>query len=105
MQDGHTLVIGGLISESTNKTSTGIPLLSQIPVLGALFGSTTNKKTRQELIVMVTPHVVGNSEEADALTEEYTKKMKSLKKKIEERVKRAEKKEKVDEVNIHSMSR
>ena len=51
---------------------------------------------------MVTPHVVGNPEEADMLTEEYTNKVKGLKRKIEEREKKqAGDKDKVDQADIH----
>ncbi|MFZ2198494.1 MAG: secretin N-terminal domain-containing protein [Thermodesulfovibrionales bacterium] len=97
VQDGHTLVIGGLIRETSSKTSNGIPFLSKIPVLGFLFGTTTDSMVRQELILMVTPHVVGSQEEADALTEEYTNKVKGLKNKIEERQQAG----KVDQADIH----
>ena len=82
VQDGHTLVIGGIIDESTTKSRSGIPFLSDIPLLGYLFGSTTDRKTKKELILMVTPHVVGSHEEADMLTEEYLNKVKEIKRKI-----------------------
>ena len=101
VQDGHTLVIGGLIKETASKTNNGIPFLSKIPVLGYLFGTTTDTAIRQELILMVTPHVIGSKEEADALTEEYTNKVKSLKEKIEERAKKAGEKDNVDQADIH----
>lgn len=85
VQDGHTLVIGGIISEQMNKSTNGIPFLSKLPVLGYLFGTTTNDIKRTELILMVTPHVVGNQEEADILTDEYKNKIQDIKEKIEER--------------------
>ena len=73
-----------------------------MPLLGYLFGSTTDRKSRTELILMVTPHVVANQEEADMLTEEYTNKVKGLKRKIEEREKKqAGEKDKVDQADIH----
>jgi general secretion pathway protein D len=100
VQDGHTLVIGGIIQEKTQKTNNGIPFLSKIPVLGYLFGTTTDSTVRKELILMVTPHVVGNSEEADVLTEEYSNKVKGLKEKIERAKKQSEKYE-VDQADIH----
>lgn len=85
VQDGHTLVLGGIITGRKQKTRSGIPLLSRIPVLGYLFGSTTDVDNRKELILMVTPHVVSNSDEADKLTEDYKNRVKELKKRIEER--------------------
>ncbi|MBI4684020.1 MAG: hypothetical protein HY755_02350 [Nitrospirae bacterium] len=82
VQDGHTLVLGGLITESTQKTRAGIPFLSKIPILGYLFSTTTDKFSKTELILMVTPHVVSNQEEADAITKEFKNKVKTIKKRL-----------------------
>lgn len=84
VQDGHTLVIGGLINESKDKTRTGLPLLSKIPLLGYLFGTTTETVNKTELLVMVTPHVVRSTEDADLLTKEFQNRVKTIKKRIEE---------------------
>ncbi len=88
-QDGQTIVIGGLIRNSANKTKSGIPLLSKIPILGYLFGSTNSTKARTELIVLLTPHVVRNQQEAADMTSEYLGRLKSVSKdqRIEEFVK------------------
>ena len=83
VQDGHTLVIGGIISERKEQSRTGLPFLSKIPILGYLFGSTTDKTTKRELIIMVTPHVVANHDEADALTQEYKGRVKELRRRID----------------------
>jgi general secretion pathway protein D len=103
VQDGHTLVIGGIINERMQKTRSGIPFLSKIPVLGYLFGTTTDTVARKELILMVTPHVVGSHEEADVLTEEYKNRVKNLKKKIEERQKKtqAEGADEIHQADVH----
>jgi general secretion pathway protein D len=84
VQDGHTLVIGGIIDERIRQERSGLPLLSKIPVLGYLFGVTTDNVQKSELIVMVTPHVVSSSDEADLLTEEYKNRLKDVKRKIDE---------------------
>ncbi len=55
--NGSTIVLGGLIEENKNRSATGIPVLSRIPYLGALFRSTTSDKTRQELIILMRPEV------------------------------------------------
>ena len=55
--NGSTIVLGGLIEDQKNRSSTGIPVLSKIPYLGALFRSTTSDKTRQELIILMRPEV------------------------------------------------
>jgi len=84
VQDGHTLVIGGIIQERVTKGSSGLPFLSKIPILGYLFGTTQDKLEKRELIILITPHVVADKDEADALTAEFTNRMKEVKKKIEE---------------------
>ncbi len=55
--NGSTIVLGGLITDSKDKNTTGIPYLSRIPVLGALFRSTTNSHNRTELIILMCPQV------------------------------------------------
>jgi type II secretion system protein D len=52
-----TIVLGGLITEDTRRSQTGIPLLSRIPVIGSLFRSTTKSKDRKELIILMRPEV------------------------------------------------
>lgn len=70
IQDGETIALGGLISDSRTKGSSGLPYLSEIPVLGALFGSKNDNRTRTELMVLITPHVVDNLQRARSVTEE-----------------------------------
>src|SRR5690606_38048898 len=55
---GETIVLAGLISEGNSRGATGVPGLSRIPVLGGLFGQQGNSKTRDELVVLITPTVV-----------------------------------------------
>ena len=55
--NGSTIVLGGLIEDMKNRSYTGIPVLSRIPYVGALFRSTTSDKTRQELIILMRPEV------------------------------------------------
>jgi type II secretory pathway component GspD/PulD (secretin) len=71
VQDNQTLVIGGLIREDTSKSRSGIPFLSKIPFIGWLFGNTDDNTTRQELIILLTPHVVKNQAEAKNLSSDY----------------------------------
>lgn len=70
VQDGHTIVIGGLIREDTSKSKSGIPLLSKIPLLGYLFGNTDNEGSRTEIIILLTPYVLKNQQDAKALSTE-----------------------------------
>ena len=78
VQSGQTVLLGGLIQQLDQTTDTGIPGLNQIPILGRLFGSTNRSKTRTELIVLITPRVITNSEEAKQITDEYQSKFESL---------------------------
>ncbi|MGD0044864.1 MAG: type II and III secretion system protein, partial [Isosphaeraceae bacterium] len=55
--DGATLVIGGLIGDDDTYTQSGLPGLSRIPILGHLFGTKEKSDTRQELVVLLTPHI------------------------------------------------
>jgi type II secretory pathway component GspD/PulD (secretin) len=70
-QDGQTIIIGGLIREDLTQSKSGIPILYKIPVIGSLFGSTVNEKTRTELIILLTPRVMRNVEEAKIVTSDY----------------------------------
>jgi general secretion pathway protein D len=55
--NGSTIVLGGLIEDQKTKNYTGIPYLSRIPYVGALFRSTTSKKMRTELVILMRPEV------------------------------------------------
>jgi general secretion pathway protein D len=78
VQSGDTILLGGLISEDDQTTEDGVPGLSRIPILGKLFGSTIKGRQRTELIVLITPQVVNNSDEAREVTEEYKRQFQSL---------------------------
>ncbi len=58
VQDGDTIAIGGIISETHINGSSGIPGLSRLPGVGMLFGSKTSSRDRSELIIFMTPHVI-----------------------------------------------
>jgi len=67
VKDGQTAVLGGLVSRQTDKVRTGIPILSRLPWIGALFGSTTDKEIVSELFLFLTPHVITSDEDAERL--------------------------------------
>jgi general secretion pathway protein D len=70
VQDGQTVGLAGLISDNASKQNQGIPWLKDIPLLGLLAGQQTNNRTRTELLVLITPHVVHDQRDARALTED-----------------------------------
>ncbi|MDA8105523.1 MAG: hypothetical protein M0Z71_09080 [Nitrospiraceae bacterium] len=75
-RDGETIIIGGLIREDNSHGATGLPFLSRIPILGALFGSKSDTVTRKETIILLTPHVIRNQQEAGEVTSDYIKRYK-----------------------------
>ncbi len=75
IQSGQTVVLGGLILETSNNGVSGIPLLMDIPWLGKLFSTTSEDTFRTELIVMITPRVVEDQSAAQAVTEELRMKL------------------------------
>lgn len=61
MKSGNTLVIAGLIDEESQKATSGIPLISDIPIIGELFRFTNDQKSQTELVIFVTPTLIGES--------------------------------------------
>ena len=78
VQDGETLVLGGLIRENTSNAKSGIPLLYELPVIGDLFGSTTMKSERTELVVLLTPRIVDNQVKGREISNEFRRKLTGL---------------------------
>lgn len=62
IKDGETLVIGGMIQEEDSKVVQKIPVLGDLPIIGAAFRSTTSKKTKSELVIMLTPKIINDGE-------------------------------------------
>jgi type IV pilus assembly protein PilQ len=61
VNDGETAVIGGLTITEINRTRSGIPLLSQLPIVGGLFSTTEHSERRRDLMILVTPRVVDDN--------------------------------------------
>jgi general secretion pathway protein D len=78
VQSGQTVLLGGLIKQDEGVTDTGIPGLNRIPIFGRLFGQTSRNRNRTELIVLITPRVITNGDEAKSVTDEYQRKFESL---------------------------
>jgi type IV pilus assembly protein PilQ len=60
VNDGETAVIGGLTVTEKSRVRTGIPLLMDLPVIGALFRNTREEEKKRDLLIMVTPHIIRN---------------------------------------------
>lgn len=78
VRSGETVVLGGLIRDNNSRGKQGIPLLHEIPILGALFGTTDNSKERTELLVMITPRVVRSDQDVRDLGAEMRRRMQGL---------------------------
>jgi general secretion pathway protein D len=78
IQSGDTVMLAGLISDTVDRNSSGIPGLSRIPVLGALFGTQGSRTGRNEVIVLLTPTVIRNPLEAANLTDEYSRRFRAM---------------------------
>ncbi|GAB6140499.1 hypothetical protein JCM14076_12280 [Methylosoma difficile] len=75
VQDGETIVLGGLIDNSDTDTKNGIPFLQELPWVGSLFGSTTRKNDRNELVVLITPRVVKSKQDSRLISDEFKRKL------------------------------
>jgi len=97
VQDGQTIVIGGLIREDDSKARQGIPFIYKIPILGHLFGNTDNDASRTELVILLTPHVIKDQQDAKEITHKFADKVtdkqmnKEIKQDIHEKIKEQKK--------------
>ncbi|WP_460813063.1 type II secretion system secretin GspD [Luteimonas pelagia] len=78
VQSGETVMLAGLISDGVARGSSGIPGLSRIPVIGGLFGTQTSRTDRSEVIILLTPRVIRDPQQARELTDEYGRRFRAL---------------------------
>jgi general secretion pathway protein D len=71
LKDGETQILAGLISDDDRKSLNGIDGLSQLPVLGRLFGSTNINKSKNEIVLTITPHLIRGVKRPDASDMEF----------------------------------
>ncbi|GBF23076.1 type IV pilus assembly protein PilQ [Candidatus Gastranaerophilus sp. (ex Termes propinquus)] len=63
IKDGETLILGGYIVEEESQNTIKMPVLGDLPVIGVFFRSSRNEKTKNELIIMITPHIVYDTDD------------------------------------------
>ena len=68
LQDGGSILLGGLISQTKSKNKSGVPKFSKIPLLGKLFSNDNDSSDRTELMVMIIPYVIDTPKEGEAIT-------------------------------------
>jgi len=83
LQDGQTLVIGGIITDNRRKTRIGIPLLMELPVLGPLFRTDLERSERTELVILITPRVIRNRREGERATERFLRGVRAVRRELE----------------------
>ncbi|MFM7580914.1 MAG: type II secretion system protein GspD, partial [Microcystaceae cyanobacterium] len=64
LRDGQTLILTGIITQQDRSTSSKVPILGDLPVIGALFRSQSDETQRSEVVVMLTPQIMSDSTEA-----------------------------------------
>ena len=83
LQDGQTLVIGGIITDSVRKTRLGIPLLMDFPVLGPLFRTDLERSERTELVILITPRVIRNRREGESVTDRFLDQVRAVRRELD----------------------
>jgi general secretion pathway protein D len=78
VRSGEPIVLGGLIRENDSGSRSGVPGLADIPLLGSLFSTTTNKRNRTELLVLMTPRALEDDDQLRAASAEIRDRMRSL---------------------------
>jgi len=78
IQSGDTVMLAGLISDGVTRGASGFPGLSRIPVLGGLFGTQTSRTERNEVIILLTPTIIRNPQDARDLTDEYGRRFRAM---------------------------
>ncbi len=85
VKDGQSILIGGLIRNETSTIESGVPFLMDIPLFGYLFKYKKDKKSKRELLIMITPHVIETEDVLDQYIREFKEKTKVLRKKMIDR--------------------
>ena len=78
VKHGQTIAIGGLIKDKDDESISGLPCLIHIPVFRYIFGKEKKAIEKTELIVLITPRVIVNTDDVDAVTEEFKSKVKNV---------------------------
>ena len=75
IEDGGSVLVGGLIDTSENEGENRVPILGDLPLIGQLFTSTAKSTSRTELMILIAPYVVGTTNDAKAVTEAFKKRL------------------------------
>ncbi len=93
IENGQTVILGGLVSTKTLKTIEGVPGLWRIPILGRLFRRDVKQDDKTTLFIFITPYIISSPEELTRITEEHKKLSEEIKRRLEEKKKEENKQE------------
>lgn len=82
VRDGQTIVISGILRSELTDIKRKVPLLGDIPLLGALFTSIDKSERRTELVAFITPAVIDNPEQAGGINEPYRRRLEEVRKEL-----------------------
>lgn len=74
-QSGQSIMLGGLMSENRTQTITKVPGLGDLPILGPLFRSQKDNTTKTELVILITPRVLDNTEQWQGIRQKLSEEM------------------------------
>jgi general secretion pathway protein D len=97
VENGQTIIIGGLVSTRTLDNIEGVPGLMDVPILGWLFKRKTTSEDKVSLFIFLTPYVIEKPEDLSKITEEHQKLAQELRKKAEEANKKKRKKDEAED--------
>ena len=83
VRNRESVLLGGIIDERVERIRNGVPFLMDVPVLGRLFRVEQDKRERTELVILITPHVIRDRNEAQVVTKEFTDRVHRLREVIE----------------------
>jgi|GEM_PF-4134794 len=69
--DGATVILGGLIQQNRTHTVTGLPFINRIPILRSLLGSTSSTRDKSELVILITPRIITDTDSLDRVGKEF----------------------------------
>ena len=82
IEEGKTLVVAGLIQERGEKSNQGLPVLKDVPLFGALFGSHKRSSNKSELLITITPYIVRSRDEGERISRDVLDGLADLKKQL-----------------------
>jgi general secretion pathway protein D len=87
VRDGSTILLGGLISEESASSNSGVPGVKDIPLLGDLFKRQEKSRTRTELVMLITPYIINDQTEAEGATDAFNASLGAWAEGVRDRVK------------------